>query len=60
MEEYVTKAQDVIANMLAKGSAIGQDAMNRAKTSVECSASSGCKFAAERKLNHTGSAVKTS
>ncbi|CAK9135020.1 unnamed protein product [Ilex paraguariensis] len=28
---YVSKAQDVVSNMLAKGSAIGQDAMNRAR-----------------------------
>lgn len=28
---YVNKAQDVVASMLAKGSAIGQDAMNKAK-----------------------------
>ncbi|KAK6942473.1 hypothetical protein RJ641_027850, partial [Dillenia turbinata] len=28
---YVTKAQDIVTNMLAKGSALGQDAMNKAK-----------------------------
>ncbi|XXG73986.1 hypothetical protein AAC387_Pa07g2824 [Persea americana] len=28
---YVSKAQDVVSSMLAKGSAIGQDAMNKAK-----------------------------
>ncbi|KAL6521242.1 hypothetical protein OROGR_017811 [Orobanche gracilis] len=28
---YVSKAQDVVSNMLAKGSAIGQDAVNKAK-----------------------------
>ncbi|XP_043698624.1 binding partner of ACD11 1-like [Telopea speciosissima] len=28
---YVSKAHDVVTNMLAKGSAIGQDAMNKAK-----------------------------
>ncbi|KAG9452100.1 hypothetical protein H6P81_005004 [Aristolochia fimbriata] len=29
--EYVTKAQEVVTNMLAKGSAFGQDAVNKAK-----------------------------
>ncbi|PON49128.1 Splicing factor-like protein [Parasponia andersonii] len=102
---YVSKAQDAVANMLAKGSAIGQDAMNRAKAFDEkhkLRASASAKvisfdrrvgltekltvgisvvnekvksvdqrlqvsgktmaviFAAERKLNNTGSAVKTS
>lgn len=102
---YVSKAQDAVANMLAKGSAIGQDAMNRAKAFDEkhqLRASASAKvisfdrrvgltekltvgisvvnekvksvdqrlqvsdktmaaiLAAERKLNNTGSAVKTS
>ncbi|XP_068635336.1 binding partner of ACD11 1-like [Aristolochia californica] len=30
-QEYVTKAQEVVTNMLAKGSAFGQDAVNKAK-----------------------------
>ncbi|KAL0724219.1 hypothetical protein Bca4012_038818 [Brassica carinata] len=29
---YVGKAQDVMATVLAKGSALGQDAVNKAKT----------------------------
>ncbi|KAK3028699.1 hypothetical protein RJ639_038952, partial [Escallonia herrerae] len=102
---YVAKAQDVVTNMLAKGSAIGQDAMNRAKafdekhqlranasarvTSLDRKVGLTEKFtvgisvvnekvksvdqrlqvsdktmaalmAAERKLNGTGSAVKSS
>lgn len=102
---YVSRAQDVVANVFAKGSAIGQDAMNRAKAFDEkhqLRASASAKvlsfdkrvgltekftvgisvvnekvksvdqrlqvsdktmaaiFAAERKLNNTGSAVKTS
>lgn len=102
---YVSKAQEVVTNMLAKGSAIGQDAVNKAKSFNEkhqLSASASAKvssfdrrvgltekltvgisvvnekvksvdqrlhvsdktmaavIAAERKLNNTGSAVKTS
>ncbi|KAL4607124.1 hypothetical protein ACB092_09G151900 [Castanea dentata] len=102
---YVNRAQDVVASMLAKGSAIGQDAMNKAKAFDEkhrlrASASEkvvsfdrrvrltekltvgisvvnekvksvdqklhvsdktmAAIFAAERRLNDTGSAVKTS
>lgn len=102
---YVNKAQEVVTNMLAKGSAIGQDAVNKAKAFNEkhqLSASASAKvssfdrrvgltekltvsisvvnekvksvdqrlhvsdktmaavIAAERKLNNTGSAVKTS
>ncbi|KAK6944176.1 RNA recognition motif domain [Dillenia turbinata] len=102
---YVTKAQDIVTNMLAKGSAFGQDAMNKAKAFDEkhqLTASASAKvisfdrrvglsekftsgisvmnekvksmdqrlqvsdktmaalLAAERKLNDTGSAVKTS
>lgn len=102
---YVSKAQDVVTSMLAKGSAIGQDAMNKAKAFDEkhqLTASASAKvisfdrrvgltekltvgisvvnekvksvdqrlhvsdktmaalLAAERKLNNTGSAVKTS
>ncbi|KAJ7976409.1 binding partner of ACD11 1 [Quillaja saponaria] len=102
---YVSKAQDVVTSMLAKGSAIGQDAVNKAKAFDEkhrLTASASAKvisfdkrvgltekftvgisvvnekvkyvderlhvsdktmaaiFAAERKLNDTGSAVKTS
>ncbi|XP_010279059.1 PREDICTED: binding partner of ACD11 1 isoform X2 [Nelumbo nucifera] len=102
---YASKAQDVVASMLAKGSAIGQDAMNKAKAFDEkhqLTASASAKVisfdrrvgltekvtvgisvvnekvksvdqrlhvsdktmaaltAAERKLNDTGSAVKTS
>ncbi|KAF5471957.1 hypothetical protein F2P56_008714 [Juglans regia] len=102
---YVSRAQDVVASVLAKGSAIGQDAMNKAKAFDEkhrLTASASEKvisfdkrvgltekftvgisvvnekvksvdqrlhvsdktmaaiFAAERKLNDTGSAVKTS
>ncbi|XP_050244886.1 binding partner of ACD11 1 isoform X2 [Quercus robur] len=102
---YVNRAQDVVASMLAKGSAIGQDAMNKAKAFDEkhrLTASASEKvvsfdrrvrltekltvgisvvnekvksvdqklhvsdktmaaiFAAERRLNDTGSAVKTS
>ncbi|RVW96408.1 Binding partner of ACD11 1 [Vitis vinifera] len=102
---YVNKAQDVVTSMLAKGSAIGQDAMNKAKAFDEkhqLTASASAKvisfdrrvgltekltvgisvvnekvksvdqrlhvsdktmaalLAAERKLNNTGSAVKTS
>ncbi|KAB1223498.1 Protein vip1 [Morella rubra] len=101
----ISRAQDVVANMLAKGSAIGQDAMSKAKAFDEkhrLTASASEKvtsfdkrvgltekltvgisvvnekvksvdqrlhvsdktmaaiFAAERKLNDTGSAVKTS
>ncbi|KAF4367452.1 hypothetical protein F8388_025870 [Cannabis sativa] len=103
--EYVSKAQDAVANMLAKGSAIRQDAVNKAKAFDEkhqLRASASAKvisfdrkvgltekltvgisvvnekvkfvdqrlqvsdktmaaiFAAERKINNTGSAVKTS
>lgn len=102
---YVNRAQEVVANVLAKGSAIGQDAMNKAKAFDEkhqLTANASAKvlsfdrrvgltekltvgisvvnekvksvdqnlhvsdktraaiFAAERKLNDTGSAVKTS
>ncbi|XVF56850.1 hypothetical protein PTKIN_Ptkin06aG0153500 [Pterospermum kingtungense] len=102
---YVNRAQDVVANMLAKGSAIRQDAMNKAKAFDEkhqLTASASAKvisfdrrvgltekltvgisvvnekvksvdqrlqvsdktmaaiFAAERKINDTGSAVKSS
>ncbi|XP_004151849.1 binding partner of ACD11 1 [Cucumis sativus] len=102
---YVNRAQEVVATVLAKGSAIGQDAMNKAKAFDEkhqLTASASAKvlsfdrrvgltekltvgisvvnekvksvdqklhvsdktmaaiFAAERKLNDTGSAVKTS
>ncbi|KAF8403440.1 hypothetical protein HHK36_011544 [Tetracentron sinense] len=102
---YVSKAQDVVTSMLAKGSAIGQDAVNKAKAFDEkhrLTASASAKVisfdrrvgftekitvgisvvnekvksvdqklhvsdktmaaltAAERKLNDTGSAVKTS
>ncbi|XP_022154555.1 binding partner of ACD11 1 [Momordica charantia] len=102
---YVNRAQEVVASVLAKGSAIGQDAMNKAKAFDEkhrLTASASEKvlsfdrrvgltekltvgisvvnekvksvdqrlhvsdktmaaiFAAERKLNDTGSAVKTS
>lgn len=102
---YVSKAQEVVTIMLAKGSAIGQDAVNKAKAFNEkhqLSASASAKvssfdrrvgltekltvgisvvnekvksvdqrlhvsnktmaavIAAERKLNDTGSAVKTS
>ncbi|XP_062113640.1 binding partner of ACD11 1 isoform X2 [Humulus lupulus] len=102
---YVSKAQDAVANMLAKGSAIRQDAVNKAKAFDEkhqLRASASAKvisfdrkvgltekltvgisvvnekvksvdqrlqvsdktmaalFAAERKINNTGSAVKTS
>lgn len=102
---YVTRAQDVVANMLAKGSALGQDAMNKAKAFDEkhqLRANASAKvisfdkrvglterltvgisavnekvksvdqrlhvsdktmaaiFAAERKINDTGSAVKSS
>ncbi|RDY03085.1 Binding partner of ACD11 1 [Mucuna pruriens] len=102
---YLNKAQDVVTNMLAKGSAIRQDAVNKAKAFDEkhqLTANASAKvisfdkrvgltekltvgiaavnqkvkyvdqrlqvsdktmaaiFAAERKLNDTGSAVKTS
>ncbi|XP_058737761.1 binding partner of ACD11 1 [Vicia villosa] len=102
---YLSKAQDVVTNMLAKGSAIKQDAVNKAKAFDEkhqLTANASAKvssfdkrvgltekltvglsvvnekvksvdqrlqvsdktmaaiFAAERKLNDTGSAVKTS
>jgi uncharacterized protein YlxP (DUF503 family) len=102
---YVSKAQDVVATVLAKGSALGQDAVNKAKAfdekhqlranasakvssfdkrvglteklSVGISAvnekvksvdqklqvsdkTMAAIFAAERKLNDTGSAVKSS
>ncbi|KAE9588771.1 putative RNA recognition motif domain-containing protein [Lupinus albus] len=102
---YISKAQDVVTNMLAKGSAIKQDAVNKAKAFDEkhqLTANASAKvvsfdkrvgltekltigisvmkekvksvderlhvsdktmaaiFAAERKLNNTGSAVKTS
>ncbi|XP_019420363.1 PREDICTED: binding partner of ACD11 1-like isoform X2 [Lupinus angustifolius] len=99
---YISKAQDVVTNMLAKGSAIRQDAVNKAKAFDEkhqLTANASAKvvsfdklsekltvgisvvkekvksvderlrvsdktkaaiFAAERKLNNTGSAVKTS
>ncbi|WRX23649.1 RNA recognition motif domain - like 10 [Theobroma cacao] len=102
---YVSKAQDVVASMLAKGSAIRQDAVNKAKAFDEkhrLTASASAKvtsfdrrvgltekltvgisvvnekvksvdqrlqvsdktmaaiFAAERKINDTGSAVKSS
>lgn len=102
---YVNRAQEVVASVLAKGSAIGQDAMNKAKAFDEkhqLTASASAKvlsfdrkvgltekltvgisvvnekvksvdqklhvsdktmaaiFAAERKINDTGSAVKTS
>lgn len=102
---YVNRAQEVVASVLAKGSAIGQDAVNKAKAFDEkhqLTASASAKvlsfdkrvgltekltvgisvvnekvksvdqklhvsdktmaaiFAAERKLNDTGSAVKTS
>ncbi|KAL3565113.1 hypothetical protein D5086_033159, partial [Populus alba] len=102
---YVSRAQEVVTSVLAKGSAIGQDAMNKAKAFDEkhrLSASASEKvtsfdqrvgltekltigisvvnekvksvdqrlhvsdktmaaiFAAERKLNNTGSAVKSS
>ena len=102
---YVNRAQDVVANMLAKGSAIRQDAVNKAKAFDEkhqLTASASAKvisfdqrvgltekltvgisvvnekvksvdqrlqvsdktmaaiFAAERKINDTGSAVKSS
>ncbi|OMO67936.1 hypothetical protein CCACVL1_20198 [Corchorus capsularis] len=103
--EYVSKAQDVVASMLAKGSAMRQDAVNKAKAFDEkhqLTASASAKvisfdrrvgltekltvgisvvnekvksvdqrlqvsdktmaaiFAAERKINNTGSAVKSS
>lgn len=32
---YVNRAQDVVSSMFAKGSAIGQDAVNKAKTFYE-------------------------
>ncbi|CAL8167432.1 unnamed protein product [Prunus armeniaca] len=75
---YVNRAQDVVTCIVAKGSAIGQDAVNKAKAFDEkhrLTASASEKvisfdkrvdktmaaiFAAERKLNDTGSAVKTS
>ncbi|XVF06632.1 hypothetical protein REPUB_Repub06bG0066500 [Reevesia pubescens] len=102
---YVSRAQDVVANMLAKGSAMRQDAVNKAKAFDEkhqLTASASAKvisfdqrvgltekltvgisvvnekvksvdrrlqvsdktmaaiFAAERKINNTGSAVKSS
>jgi hypothetical protein len=102
---YLSKAQDVVTSMLAKGSAIKQDAVNKAKAFDEkhqLTANASAKvssfdkrvgltekltvglsvvnekvksvdqrlhvsdktmaaiFAAERKLNDTGSAVKTS
>ncbi|XP_010496617.1 PREDICTED: binding partner of ACD11 1 isoform X3 [Camelina sativa] len=69
---YVSKAQDVVATVLAKGSALGQDAVNKAKAFDEkhqfranASAKVSDKtmaaiFAAEKKLNDTGSAVKSS
>lgn len=74
---YVAKAQDVVTSMLAKGSAMKQDAVNKAKAFDEkhrLTASASEKviafdrrvgltdklIAAERKLNDTGSAVKTS
>lgn len=102
---YVNRAQEVVTNMLAKGSALGQDAMNKAKAFDEkhqLRANASAKvisfdrrvgltekltvgisvvnekvksvdqklhvsdrtmaavFAAERKINDTGSAVKTS
>ncbi|KAK7290658.1 hypothetical protein RIF29_05232 [Crotalaria pallida] len=102
---YISKAQDVVSSMLAKGSAIRQDAVNKAKAFDEkhqLTANASAKvvsfdkrvgltekltvgisvvnekvksvdqrlhvsdktmaaiFAAERKLNDTGSAVKTS
>lgn len=102
---YVSKAQDVVATVLAKGSALGQDAMNKAKAFDEkhqLRANASAKvssfdkrvgltekltvgisavnekvksvdqklqvsdktmaaiFAAEKKLNDTGSAVKSS
>lgn len=102
---YVSKAQDVVTSVLAKGSAIGQDAVNKAKSFDEkhkLTATASAKVvsfdrrvgltekltvgitvvnekvksvdqrlhvsdktmaaisAAERKINDTGSAVKTS
>ncbi|XP_010496616.1 PREDICTED: binding partner of ACD11 1 isoform X2 [Camelina sativa] len=71
---YVSKAQDVVATVLAKGSALGQDAVNKAKAFDEkhqfrANASAKLQvsdktmaaiFAAEKKLNDTGSAVKSS
>ncbi|KAI4386635.1 hypothetical protein MLD38_004552 [Melastoma candidum] len=72
---YVSKAQDVVSSVLAKGTAIGQDAMNKAKAFDEkhkLTATASAKrlqvsdktvaaiLAAERKINNTGSAVKTS
>ncbi|GAV77297.1 RRM_1 domain-containing protein [Cephalotus follicularis] len=102
---YVSKAQDVVSSVLAKGSALGQDAVNKAKAFDEkhqLTANASAKvtsfdrrvgltekltvgisvvnekvksvdqrlhvsdktmaaiFAAERKINDTGSAVKTS
>ena len=102
---YINKAQDVVTSMLAKGSAIRQDALNKAKAFDEkhqLTANASAKvisldkrvgltekltvgisvvnekvksvdqrlhvsdktmaaiFAAEKKLNDTGSAVKTS
>ncbi|KAM7272420.1 hypothetical protein ACFE04_027083 [Oxalis oulophora] len=102
---YVNKAQDVVSNMLAKGSALGQDAVSKAKAFDEkhkLTANASAKvisfdrrvglteklnvgisvvnekvksvdqrlqvsdktmaaiFAAERKINDTGSAVKSS
>ncbi|CAD5333056.1 unnamed protein product [Arabidopsis thaliana] len=74
---YVSKAQDVVATVLAKGSALGQDAVNKAKAFDEkhqLRANASAKVSsfdkrvglteklsvAERKLNDTGSAVKSS
>ncbi|CAA7025592.1 unnamed protein product [Microthlaspi erraticum] len=66
---YVNKAQDVVGTVLAKGSALGQDAVNKARRVAPIQ--SQCKlqvsdetmaaiFAAKKKLNDTGSAVKSS
>ncbi|KAJ6384205.1 hypothetical protein OIU78_027498 [Salix suchowensis] len=62
---YASRAQEVVTSMLAKGSAIGQDAMNKAKAfddkhRLSASASEKRYLQLKGKINDTGSAVKSS
>ncbi|KAL6579093.1 hypothetical protein OROMI_009309 [Orobanche minor] len=61
---YVSKAQDVVSIVLAKGSAIGQDAVNQAKAFDEkhrLTANASARVVSfDRKINDTRSAVKSS
>ncbi|KAL6548051.1 hypothetical protein OROHE_009756 [Orobanche hederae] len=61
---YVSKAQDVVSIVLAKGSAIGQDVVNKAKSFDEkhrLTANASARVVSfDRKINDTRSAVKSS